>query len=1035
MKLTCEKTKFIVVIFILCFYSCLLHAQNRNVTGTVMDEHNEPIAGAMIIVEGEENMGTVTDIDGKFTISIPKRIKTLKVSFIGMKTEFIDLTTSSVYHVILKEDATTLEEVVVVGYDVQKKMSVVGAVQNMEKAKLIQPARTLSTALAGNLAGVVSIQGSGEPGRDGASFWIRGINTFGGGSSPLVLIDGIERDLDSIEPEDIESLSILKDATATAVYGVRGGNGVVLVTTRKGVKGKPRIELKAETGFTSNVNEPEFVDAPTYMKLQNEALINMGQAPLFTDKQILNTENNVDPYYYPNVNWYKELIRKNVSSSHVTLNVNGGNDFATYYISGSFFTQNGIYKNFKENSYNNNIRLDRYIFRANADVNITKTTNVNINVESLSQRRNAPREPTDQIFNHIMDTPPTWFAMRYPDPTKIPGIPYGQGRNPYQMLAHSGYSNEGNNNVHSNFTLNQKLDFLLEGLSIRYLFSYDYNSNDWIHRETRPRPYQIVPWGFDENGEPILKDENGNYNYFDKTPDDASGDSYYDYLKIAGSGTGSNRKMYHEFNIKYAHDFGKHSVGTLFLFNANEYTYPSSNVYDAVPSRYMGLTGRVTYAYDNRYFLEYNFGYNGSENFAKGKRFGFFPSYALGWVLTKENFMNFITPYVSMIKLRGSYGKVGNDRIGTRFGYLSRIEEIGVYSTFGVNGDGYGSGTGVGYTYYGNPDATWETAEKMNVGIDLEFPIGISIQADFFKERRSGIWTTLDRIPDMFGYEKKTQSNIGIVDNKGFDAVIDYSFQTSDPRWKINLKGTFTYAKNKLIQHGEVEPRYAYQSKIGKQLNVNWGYKSIGLFVDQADIDNSPSQEYFGVVNPGDVKYEDVNHDGRIDNYDVVDLGSVSVPNIVAGLGGTILYKNFDLSFLFQGVTQVEFMAAPKTFPEINKRQVWKIVAEDRWDPIHQNVDARFPRLGVGNQTNNYQNSTRWLHDGSYLRLKNIEFGYSFDNKLVAKIGLNSLRLYVNGINLFTLSPFKWWDPESRSYEGMNYPLQKVLNVGFKLGF
>ncbi|KAB2810228.1 MAG: SusC/RagA family TonB-linked outer membrane protein, partial [Paludibacter sp.] len=495
--------------------------QKKEVSGTVKDRNGLPIPGVSVVVKGT-NVGIITDSDGKFTLQVAMDAKTLAFSFVGMKTLEIDLKNQKIIDVVMEDESTDVDEVVVVGYGTQKKASVIGSVDRVEIKQLKQPSRTISSSLAGRLAGIISVQSSGEPGYDEASFWIRGVNTFAGNSTPLVLVDGVQRSMDNIDPEEIADFTILKDATATAIYGVRGANGVVLITTKRGTSKKPSVNFKVENSFTRPLQLPEFVDGPTYMRLHNEANRNMGQIPLFSEDQIQNTEKGTDPYYYPNVNWMDELISPMATGQRSTLNVSGGTETVRYFVSGAFLNQNGMWKRFQENSYNNNTNLKRYNFRTNIDMDITKTTVVSLQIAGILEDRNYPGESAGTIFTWMLDTPPTKFPLRYPDSKKIAGIPYGQGRNPYQLLAYSGYSTEHHATMQANINLNQDLNFITKGLRLRGTFAFDSYTNANIKRAMSPRPYLIVPFGYDTEGNPILKDENGNYKYVDQEPSSAS---------------------------------------------------------------------------------------------------------------------------------------------------------------------------------------------------------------------------------------------------------------------------------------------------------------------------------------------------------------------------------------------------------------------------------------------------------------------------------------------------------------------------------
>jgi len=1008
--------------------------QKKVLTGTVRDSKGVSLPGATILVKGTTN-GVTTDNDGKFNFLVPMDAKTLVFSFIGMKAQEFPIVGTSVFNVVMADEAVLSDEVVIIGFGTQKKGSVVGAIDKIKPSELKLPTRTVSTSLAGRLAGIISVQSSGEPGYDGATFWIRGINTFAGTTTPLVLVDGVERSIDAIDPDEIADFTILKDATATAVYGVRGANGVVLVTSKRGVIGKPTINFRYENGFTAPLQLSKFVDGPTYMQVQNEALKNMGSLPIFTQQQIDRTRSGYDPYYYPNVNWIDELIKPLSASQHATVNISGGSDKMRYFVSGAYINQDGMYKSTNENSFNSNINIKRYNFRTNVDMTVTPTTVLSLSLAGSLENRNYPGESTSNIFNFMQQAPPVWFPVRFPDKTKIPGYPYStQARNPFQVLAFSGYATEYYSRVQSNMTLTQQLDFISKGLSAKFMYSFDANGSANIKRSMSPRPYMIVPWSIDANGDPVLLDANGNYNYVDQEPSNAT---YSNYLTASLSSQNTNRNMYSEASLIYNRQFGNHTIGGLLLYNQGDNLSTGDiSLYGSIPNRRQGLAGRMNYTFRDKYMVEYNFGYNGSENYAKGKRLGFFPSYAIGWVPTKESFMSFMLPVIDFMKIRFSNGQVGNDQTDNRFSYITRVETTSTNVGFGTNnGYGYGSGAGIDITYYGNPDATWETATKTDLGTEMHFLKSFTLNFDVFKEVRTNIWTKLDKTPGIYGFSTIIPSaNIGKMENKGFDGFLEFAHQVTKD-FNVTFKGTFTYADNKILANGDAEPLYAYQSRIGQNVNANYGYVSEGLFIDQADITNNPSQIFLGSSNPGDIRYRDINKDGKIDNFDQVYIGNPTVPKLTYGFGSSMTYKGFDVSFLLQGATQISFMVSPKAFGEVNRGNVFTFMNDSHWSTENQNLNASFPRLGVGPQNNNYVASTFWLKDGSYLRLKQAEIGYTLPASISGRIHAKNMRIYANGLNLLTFSSFKWWDAESKSSSGIYYPIQRVVNVGIDIKF
>jgi TonB-linked SusC/RagA family outer membrane protein len=1048
MRSLLNKTVPAFVLFIaFIFAGAQVSAQSGGrISGTVTDATDgSSLPGVSIIVVGQ-GKGVITDKEGKYEIYNVPSNASLQYTFVGKITQTIAIAGKTVINVALVDQVTLLEDVAVVGYGTQKRSNVISAMDNISAEQLKLPTRTISTSLAGRLAGIMAVQSSGEPGYDGATFWIRGINTFAGSATPLVLVDGVERAMDRIDPEDIADFSILKDASATALYGVRGANGVVLITTKRGQAGKPKVNLRAEQAFSSPVAMPEFVGAVEYMELTNEALLNGGQGIVYTQQQIENTRNKVDPYYYPDVNWTKELLRDNSPSQKVSLNVSGGNDKMRYYVNAGFLNQSGMFKNFNFYSFNNNINVKRYNFRTNVDMEVTNTTTVGVNMSAILEDRKYPGEGTADIFSNMRLRPPMLYALEFPDKSKIPGEPYGQSRNPYQMLAHSGFTSEFHTTIQSNIEVKQNLKFLTEGLNLRLMFSFDAYTYARVKRALRPRPYKIVPWGVDANGNPILTNEEGEYNYVDQEP---ASTGYYTYLNRSSERPTTNRTVYLETQLNYNRVFGLHNVTGMLLYNQNDHLVPSNeDIYDAVPERYQGLTGRATYAYNNRYFAEFNFGYNGSENFAEGKRYGFFPAFAIGWVPTEEEFLDFLHPHVDYLKIRFSHGQVGNDKIGSvagvsRFAYLTRVQAVsGTNVGFGANnGYGYGYGSGINVIYNGNPDATWETATKTDLGIDIRFLNGWRLQADLFYEKRENIWTPIYNIPAIFGTVTNSDGvpaiggNMGAMENKGIDGFLEYTKNFNDD-WSLSVKGTYSFARNKVLKNAEAKPVWAYQDKVGRRHNMPFGYIAEGLFIDELEIRNSPDQSYLGGASlPGDIRYRDVNEDGVIDNFDQVFQGNPTVPEITYGVGASLSYRSFDLSFLFQGASNVSFYAKPKAFDDTNKGNVYTYIRDNRWTETTQDLNAKIPRTAIGTQNKNYVNSSWWLEDGRYLRLKQAELGYTLPRAWTERASIKHARVYTNGLNLFTLSPFKLWDAESKNSTGMYYPIQRVFNFGLEVNF
>jgi len=1019
-------------------------SQFRIIKGKITDEAGAPMPGVSVMEKGTFN-GTATDRDGLYQLKAGKEDAVLVFSFVGYITREISAGAQSVIDVSLEPDSKKLEEVVVVGYQTQKKIDLTSAVDKLDPQTISAPTGSISNNLAGRLSGVVGVQGNGEPGANSANFYIRGLATFTGNNKPLVLVDGIERPIDRLDPNEIESFTILKDATATAVFGARGANGVVVINTKRGKQadGRASIGLRLENGFTTPTNMAKLADGVTYMKLQNEALINAKSLPIFSQDKIDKTAGGTaDPYYYPNTDWMKQMIKSAAFQQHAVFDVNGGGEKAQYYAMLSYLNQDGMFNNAKEHSYDNNINYKRYNVRTNFDMDITGTTKLSLTLGASLENKNSPTVSRNEIFRWTVLAAPTWFPPSYPDPAKTPGR---RGvSNPWQLLANSGYKTDYNSILNSNAVVIQKLDKFIKGLSIKYQFGFDSYSQAALSRSVNPRKYLIEPFAdatgaprTDAQGNPVLQDSQGDYNYVDQDP---SNSGYHDHLTLEGSRSIS-RNIYNELSMYYGNTFGAaHSVSGLVLYNRNDNLDPSNaDIFGSIPKRRQGLSARATYVFNSKYIAEFNMGYNGSENYAAGKKFGFFPAYAIGWVTSSEEFFKPLLKYISLVKIRVTSGTVGNDQIDNRFSYLTRVAGTSTNIGFGTNnGYGYGHGSGVNITYFGNPDATWEESQKSDLGIEIAFLNGFRVNGDLFYEKRTKIWDQLTKIPSLYGYGDKIPSgNVGEMENKGFDGSLEY-FRKVNNKLTIQFKGTFLWSKNTILKSGAVTPKYPYQSWIGRSSSDNMGYIAQGLFKDQNDVDGSPNQSTLGgQYGAGDIKYKDLNADGKIDQFDRTFIGYPrDVPRISFGAGASVTYMNVDFNFLFSGSGQTSFMPMPKSFVDTDRGNVYQAVADDHWSAENQNLNAAFPKLGTGRQDNNYQTSTFWQKDGSYVRLKQAEIGYSFNAKFLKQSKIfESFRLYLTGVNLLAFSKFTWWDPESQNTSGVYYPVQKLVNFGFNARF
>lgn len=998
------------------------HAPNKStvvsgtITGTVYDaKTKQPIIGATVWLK-DSAVGAITDTNGEYSLKGMADKDYLSVSFIGFKTVAKRIS-SNVMNFDLQPEDKEIEEVVVTGYASQKKASVVGAITTIPVNNIKMPTAKLSSNLAGQLAGIISVQRSGEPGA-GSTFWIRGVSTFGANAYPLVLVDGIERDMDLVDYEDIKEFSILKDAAASALYGVRGANGVVLITTRSGEEGKPTISLKVETGIISPTQVPKMADANQWADMYNKAWLSETNTEFYSPEQFAIIRNGSDPDLYPNVNWMNELYKDISSNQRVNVNVSGGNSVAKYYISGGFYNEDGLFKVDGMNDYNTSVFYRRYNFRANVDVKLTRTTNLNVNLSTAFEHKNEPGTDGSTIWSYALRTSPNAFPIYY-STGELAGPPAKQGYNPYALLTQSGYKVRFNNTAQSLFSLNQNLDVLTKGLSATVKYSFDARNANNISRLKTPTTYLGT------------RDQDGNL----ITTVGVNGTESLDYSQSSAG----YRTAYLEGQINYSRSFGGHSVGGLLLYQQSKRnkigTDASTSEY-ALPYCNQGVAGRVTYSYDNRYFIEGNFGYNGSENFAKGNRFGFFPSVAAGYAVSEEPFWKPLKPYVDLLKIRGSFGLVGNDQIAgnRRFIYMSTMKSFTTgFPVFGTTPAYENARLAMGE--WGNEDLTWETSKKLNIGVDISLLNSIRISADYFKERRTGILLERASIPYFVGLLDAPYSSIGKMRNSGIDGSLDINRRVGQV--DVTLRGTFTYARNIIENMDEAQQEYVYQMGTGQSRYQQLGYVSAGLFQNQADIDAWPKQMLGGDNKPGDIKYRDLNGDGVVNTYDRKPIGYTNTPEIVYGFGLSLRWKGIDVAAFFQGVGNVSFLTnTAQLLPFSGASAVASSVFADLYGNYwsESNPNAKYPRLTTSANLNNNAASTFWMANGNYLRLKNLEIGYTFPKKIVSKIYSTGIRIYFQGNNLLTLSDFKLWDPALQT-GATSYPTNKVYNIGLSLTF
>lgn len=1003
-------------------------AQNKTikVSGTVTDEQNQPLIGVNVTIQGVTGFGTTTDVDGKYTIEM-EPYNRLVFSYIGFVEQEVLIKEQTKQNVVLKEDdATSLDEVIITGTGVQKKLTVTGAVTQISMDDIASTSTSnLTNMLAGNVPGVMAMQSSGQPGKNTSEFWVRGISTFGAGSSALVLVDGFPRDLNEISIEDIESFTVLKDASTTAIYGSKGANGVILITTKKGKAGKVNVDAKFEAAYNTRTMTPEFADGYSYASMMNEALITRNKEPEYSPEELEILKLGLDPDLYPNVDWQDLLLRNGAMTYRGSLNLSGGGNTARYFISGSYLNEQGMYKvdeNIKKD-YDTNANSQLYNYRMNVDVDITKTTLVKVGVSGSLRKMNEPGRAIN-----------VWEALMRQNPIEIPAM-YSDGRfptrgvdadtNPWVLTTQTGYNETWENKIQTNITLEQKLDFITKGLSFVGRFGYDTNNGSNIRRMKMPELYKANKQR-NEAGELVFN-------------------------RIAAeqkmsqeSGSSGSRYEYLEAELHYNRGFKDHNIGATLKYNQNSSISTvgiGGDIINGIARRNQGLAGRVSYNWKNRYFADFNFGYNGSENFAKGHQFGFFPAMSAAWNVAEEGFIRNNAKWINMFKIRYSYGKVGNDNLGARFPYLYTI--AGVDRGYQWADLGYNkSYTGLAYTSLANNNVTWEIATKHDLGIDLAlFNDKFGLTVDYFNEYREGIYMTRNYVSYMVGLNGLAPTaNVGKVSSEGFDG--NFHFNQKLGEWDLTLRGNITYSKNTIEDRDEENAYYKYQLQKGYRVNQARGLIAAGMFSDYEEIRNYPTQQ-FGEVMPGDLKYKDVNGDGIVDGGDVVAIGATERPNLIYGVGLSARWKSFDFNVHFQGAGKSSYCIQGPSVYAFSQKEIGNILpdlVDGRWidstisgTEATMNPNASYPRLSYGGNSNNYRASTFWLRNGSYLRLKTLEIGYNLPQKWVNKIYSKNIRLFFIGTNLLTFSEFKLWDPEMGSTTGAHYPLAKTFSFGFNI--
>lgn len=1015
-----QKCLFTVL---LCLMSMYVKAQYQ-VTGTVMDQTGETLIGATVREVGENNNGTITDFNGKYAIKVSNKNAQLLVQYVGYEDQKINVQGKTTVNVVLKTSTETLEEVVVVGYGTQKKASVTGAITSVNQKILKQtPVANISNALVGKVTGFTAIQSSGEPGYDGATMFVRGKATFTGNTDPLILVDGVERSFGDIDANEIESVSILKDASATAVYGVRGANGVILVTTKRGEVGTPKVSLNYSYGIQTPTRLTEYCDSYDFLTLYEEGLKNDKLSSKYTPETIAKYRDRSNPtyqYLYPNVDWTDELLKETTGQMQANVNVTGGGSLFRYFVSVGYLSQDGIYKHSDMSEYNTNAKMERYNFRTNIDVDIRKDVKMMLNLGGIIQDQNYPGTSAGDLFYAIKTRPPYYYPMTNPDGSIAE---YANAEaNPYAMLTKTGYA--ANKSTSLNATAGVTWDMsniVTKGLSATVRLSFD---ADNYRNVSRGRSYNAYKFSIAETETDLSKGTYANVRTGSET---------------LGYGVNANGTRYTllEALVNYNRSFGNHNVTGLLMYNQSSRLIDATDAIKGLAFRKQGLVARATYNYAGKYFAEFNMGYNGSENFMKGHRMGFFPAISLSYVLSEESFLKNVEA-INLLKLRFSYGLVGNDDNGSRFLYQSQWTTGWKNYVFGHTANGLNLG-GAGVYSTGNESVTWEKAKKLNIGLDIDlWKSAIHLIVDVFHERRTDILCTPGTIPSTIGITSLPSINAGIVENKGFEIELEH--RKNFRNWGYAIKGNFSYATNKIITADE--PAYVdkpWQRRAGRHIDEMYGYVAEGLFQSWDEI-NDPEVPKTTASNlqPGDIRYKDLNGDGVINDSDQSYLGKIFTPDKIVGLSLSGNYKNLDFSVLFQGALGGHtWFTGAAIWPFESKASVSADVLGNYWSSNNtpeQNAKVYYPRLSSDHSDNNYIKSSYWLKSSDYLRLKNVEIGYRLPQSALKFLGVEELRVYANAVNLLTWDHMKIFDPESP--EGAtNYPQMKVFNFGIHVSF
>lgn len=1014
------------------------------VSGLLTDENGDPIIGASVLEKGSSN-GVITDVDGRYKITISPNA-TLQFRYIGYNTEEKVIKTTSAVNIRMIASSVGLEDVVVIGYGQQKKESVVSSINSISAKELSMPTRSLINNIAGQISGVIAVQRSGEPGRDDAQFWIRGISSFAGGTSPLVLVDGVPRSMSDIGVDEIETFTVLKDAAATAVYGAEGANGVVLITSKRGVAQKATLDIRAEYGMAKPTRMPQMMNSYDYANLYNDAKWEVEGNPTEKFQPMYNRDvlemyrTGADPDLYPDAD-FLSLLKDQTFNQRVTLNLRGGGDRVRYFVSGAFYHENGIYDSKASDQYDANIGLSRYNIRSNIDIDVTKTTLLSVDISGQYTDTRYPRDKTEWIWGNLFYFAPNTFPLIFSDGKISEYKNYNtESGNPYNMINESGYQKGWAALLQSKMTLTQKLDFITKGLSLRLVGSFDSDNSAATVRSKRPTSYRME------------LNNQGEKEYIQVSAGSPDLTSPEDFSK------GGEKRIYLEAALNYKRTFNLHDVSGMLLYMQKERQAMGSGL----PFKKQSFVARASYGFDSRYMLEASFGVTGSENFAKGYRFGIFPAIGAAWYVSNEKFMKGTEDVINKFKIRASYGVTGNDDVdgqgGTRFLYRATMNQgapgynLGFNAGLGATGGTNGSG-GIVEALFESPFLTWEIEEKKNIGVDLGFFRNrIDLSVDFFMNNRKNILMQRKAISQVSGFRQSPWQNYGKVANKGMDAsiVINQDIQ----KVHLSFRGNFTYARNKVTEYDEIAPQYSYQKFTGNPLGKPMLYLADGLYSENDfDVTVDPtngSKSYklknglpvpTGNIAPGDIRYRDLNEDGKINNYDATYDHQISSenPEIVYGFGLNAEYKGFYAAVFFQGVANASInINGAMNFIPFGQGTLGPVrqAAVSHWSSNNpENTDVMFPRLHTERFDHNAMASTWWYRDAGFLRLKNVELGYSFNKELLRKLAFKQARIYVQGNNVAVWDKIKMWDPELGSAGITKYPINMTWTIGLELGF